>query len=198
MEHHKSLEGKYLQDLKFDPNLDKSGFAFWTDRMRVVSLFIIMAVVGGIIALRALPLESQPEVTLGIGTVVTTLPGASPETMEDLVTKKLEKEIGKLKGINKMTSSSRNSISAIVVEFKPEENITESIRSLKDKVDTTKKDLPSDAKDPVVSEISFSDTPFWTFTIGGKYDGFTLRRYANMIKDELEKIDQVSEVRISG
>ena len=96
-EQHKALEGKYLQQLKFDPELKKSGFTFWTDRFRAVTLLILLTVVGGIIALNMLPLESQPEVKLGIGVVVTTFPGASPETMEDLVTKKLEKEIGKIK-----------------------------------------------------------------------------------------------------
>jgi multidrug efflux pump subunit AcrB len=149
-------------------------------------------------AIKALPLESQPEVKLGIGVASTVLPGASPETVEDLVTKKLEKEIGKVKGIDKMTSVSKNSVSLITVQFKPEEDITEAIRNLKDRVDFAKKDLPSDAKDPVVQEINISDTPFWTFTIGGKYDGFALRSYAQSIKDELEKIDQVSEARISG
>jgi multidrug efflux pump subunit AcrB len=196
-EQHKALEGKYLQQLQFDPELEKSGFTFWTDRMRAVSLFILLVIIGGFIAIKMLPLESQPEVKLGIGVASTVLPGASPETMEDLVTKKLEKEIGKIKGIDKMTSTSRNGISSIVVQFKPEENTTEAIRNLKDRVDFAKKDLPADAKDPIVQEINFSDTPFWTFTIGGKYDGFTLRKYAQTIKDELEKMDQVSEVRIS-
>lgn len=198
MKQHKALEGKYLQDLKFDPELNKSGFTFWTDRTRAVSLFILLAIVGGIMALNALPLESQPEVKLGIGVTSTVLPGASPETVEDLVTKRLEKEIGKIKGIDKMTSSSKNGISSIIVQFKPEENVTEAIRNLKDQVDSAKKNLPTDAKEPIVQEINMSDMPFWTFTIGGNYDGFTLRKYAQIVKDELEKMDQVSEVRISG
>jgi multidrug efflux pump subunit AcrB len=130
-----------------------------------VSLFILLTIIGGIIAIRALPLESQPEVKLGIGVAITTLPGASPETVEDLVTKKLEKEIGKVKGIDKMTSVSKNSVSSITVQFKPEEDTTEAIRNLKDRVDFAKKNLPSDAKDPIVQEINISDTPFWTFTI---------------------------------
>ena len=97
-----------------------------------------------------------------------------------------------------MTSVSKNSVSSITVQFKPEEDTTTAIRNLKDSVDLAKKDIPTDANDPVVQEVSVSDTPFWTFTIGGKYDGFTLRKYAQNIQDELEKMDQVSEVRISG
>lgn len=172
--------------MQFDTDLNKSGFAFWTDKLRVVSLMTIMVVVGGVISLMSLPLESQPEVVLGIGAVTTVMPGASPETMEDLVTKKLEKEISKIKGIDKMTSTSRNSLSSIVVQFKAGEDVDSVIRELKDSVDSAKKDLPTDANDPIVKEISISDSPFWTFTVVGNYDGFKLRKFATTIKDELE------------
>jgi len=57
---HKATEGKYLQDLKFDPELNKSSFAFWTDRFRAVVLILLLTVVGGVISLNMLPLESQP------------------------------------------------------------------------------------------------------------------------------------------
>lgn len=194
---HKATEWKYLRELQFDPALNKSGFAFWTDKLRVVSLMTIMVVVGGVISLMSLPLESQPEVVLGIGAVTTTMPGASPETMEDLVTKKLEKEISKIKWIDKMTSTSRNSLSSIVVQFKAWEDVKNVIRELKDSVDTAKKDIPTDATDPIVKEISISDSPFWTFTVAGNYDWFKLRKYATTIKDEFEWMDGVSEARIS-
>jgi hypothetical protein len=45
MEQHKALEGKYLQQLQYDPEMNKSGFSFWTDRTRAVSLFILLAIV---------------------------------------------------------------------------------------------------------------------------------------------------------
>lgn len=127
---------------------------------------------------RVFPLESNPEVKIGIGTVVTTLPGASPEIIEDLVTKKLEKQINKIKGIDTMKSTSKNSVSIITVQFKSDKDISTAMRELKDKVDTAKTDLPADAKDPVVTEISLDDTPIWTFTISGKYNGFELYDYA--------------------
>lgn len=195
---HKALEWHYLQNLKFDENLNKSWFAFWTDKMRVVSLFVLITVIGWIISLTSIPLESQPEVVLWIWAVSVVMPWASPETMEDLVTKKLEKEIAKVKWIDKMTSTSRNSLSSIVVQFKAWEDVKTVIRELKDQVDTAKKNLPVDANDPIINEISISDTPFWTFSVGWNYDWFTLRKYANSIKDELESIDWVSEARISG
>lgn len=194
---HKALEWQYLKQLKYDENLEKSGFTFWTDKIRVVILIIIVTVIWWVISLMSLPLESQPEVVLGIWVANVVMPWASPETMEDLVTKKLEKEIGKIKWISTMTSTSRNSISSVVVEFKAWENIKDSIRELKDQVDIAKKNLPEDAKDPIVSEISFSDTPFRIFSVAGNYNWLELRKYATKIKDELESIDWISEANIS-
>lgn len=194
----KSQESLYLEKLQYDPKLDDSWFAFFIDRKRFLFLLIIIIGIAGYLGLKALPLESNPEVNIGIGIVSVALPGGSPEVMEDLVTKKLEKEISKIKGIDTMNSTSMNSVSMISVQFKSDVNIATAMRDLKDKVDLVKPKLPSDAKDPVVKEVSFDDTPIWTFSLAGKYDGFTLREYAKIIQEELEKNTLVSEVNISG
>ncbi|MDD5213092.1 MAG: efflux RND transporter permease subunit [Candidatus Gracilibacteria bacterium] len=192
------IESKYLAALEYDKNLDKSWYAFFIDRTRFTILIIMMIVVAGYLGLKSLPLESNPEINIGIASVIVTLPGASPESMEDLVTKKIEKEIAKIDGIDTITSTSQNSVSAITVQFKSTVNTTEAVRDMKDKVDAVKSQLPSDAKDPIVKEFSFSDTPIWTFSVSGNYDGFALYTYAKKIRDELEKNPLISEVKISG
>ena len=193
----KTQESLYLEKLKYDPKLDDSWFAFFIDRKRFLFLLIFIITIAGVLGLRSLPLESNPEINIGMGAVSVMLPGGSPEVMEDLVTKKLEKEISKIKGIDTITSNSRNSASTIAVQFKADADIATAMRDLKDKVDFVKPKLPADAKDPVVKEVSFDDTPIWTFSLAGKYDGFKLREYAKIIQQELEKNTLVSEVTIS-
>ena len=194
----KIQESLYLEKLQYDPKLDDSWFAFFIDRKRFLFLLIIIIIIAGYLGLKALPLESNPEVSIGIGVVSVALPGASPEVMEDLVTKKLEKEISKIKGIDTMASASMNSASVVSVQFKSDTDIVTAMRDLKDQVDLVKPKLPADAKDPIVKEVSFDDTPIWTFSLAGKYDGFKLREYAKNIQEELEKNPLVSEVNISG
>jgi len=104
-----SSDNKYIAQLKYDPELEKSWFTFFTDKFRVILLLIIMIVVAGTIALQSLPLESTPEVDLGIIAISASLPGASPNSVEDLIVKKIEKEVSKVKDIDKMTSTSQNS-----------------------------------------------------------------------------------------
>lgn len=190
------MKSKYLDQLKFEIRTLNNNQIFFSMMRNSDSLSWFVMIVSLTRSVKSLPLESNPEVKIGIGTVVTTLPGASPEIIEDLVTKKLEKQINKIKGIDTMKSTSKNSVSIITVQFKSDKDISTAMRELKDKVDTAKADLPADAKDPVVTEISLDDTPIWTFAISGKYNGFELYDYAKKIRDELEKNTLVSEVRL--
>ncbi|HRY82763.1 MAG TPA: efflux RND transporter permease subunit [Candidatus Moranbacteria bacterium] len=192
-----SSDSAYLEKLEFDPALRKTWLNFFVSNFRVVVLMIFLLSGWGIYSFLKLPRESNPEVKIPYAIVTTVFPGASPSDVEELVTKKLETDISSLKGIKKITSSSTNSFSAISVEFNTSENQDDSLRNLRDKVSAVK-DLPLDADDPQVSEISFDDEPIFTFSFSGPYDGFTLRTLAEKLQDELEKIPDIREVSVSG
>lgn len=93
----KSIDSVYLDSLEYDPELENSIFTFFIDRPRFLILMIFIIGIAGFLGLRALPLESTPEVKIGVVSVITTLPGGSPEVLEDLVTKKIEQEVSKIK-----------------------------------------------------------------------------------------------------
>jgi len=198
MSEKKSSDYLYLEKLKFSPELRKTWLNFFVSNFRVVLLLIIMISAWGIYSFRLLPQESNPEVKIPIAVVVTTYPGVSPADMEELVTKKIEKSVAGLKGIKKITSNSSNSFSTVTVEFDAKENLDDSMRKLKDQVTSIKGDLPKDAIEPYVKEISFDDRPIMSLAVSGPFDGLTLRKYADEIKDDLEKIQGVREVNVSG
>lgn len=191
-------ESIYLEKLEFDEKLNNSWMSFFIDRTRFTWLVIMVITIAWLLWLKSLPLESTPEVDIGMAFISTTFPWASPETVEDLVTKKIEKQITKVKGIDTINSTSMNSASLITVQFVSNVDTKVALADLKDKVDLAKSDLPEDANDPFVKEVSFDDTPIWTFSISGNYDWFALYDYAKSIKEELEKNPLVSEVNISG
>ncbi|MCL5774911.1 MAG: efflux RND transporter permease subunit [Patescibacteria group bacterium] len=193
-----SSDQRYLEKLEFNPELKKTWLNFFVSNFRVVILLIILVSAAGLYAFFKLPRESNPEVKIPIAVVTTLYPGASPSDVEELVTKKIETRVSGLKGLKKVTSNSANSFSSITVEFDAKEDLKDSIRSLRDKVVDAKKDLPTDAKDPVVTEISLDDQPVWTIVLTGPYDGFTMRKYAEDLRDELEKIPGVREIQLSG
>lgn len=194
----KSSDSRYLERLEFRPELRNTWLNFFVTNFRVVILLILMITTWGLISFFSLPRESNPEIKIPIAIVSTFYPGASPSDVEEFVTKKIEAKLSGLKGLNKLTSNSYNSLSTIQVEFNANENLEDAIRNLRDKVATVKKDISTDAEEPVVSEISLDDSPIWSISLTGPYDGFTLRNYIEKIKDELEKNPGVREIQIYG
>ncbi len=193
-----SSDSKYLERLTFRPELRKTWLNFFVSNFRVVVLIIILITAWGLYSFFSLPRESSPEVKIPIAIVTTVYPGASPTDVEQFVTKKIETQLSGLKGLNKLTSNSYNSISAITVEFNANADIESSIQLLRNSVDNAKPNISTDAKDPVVTEISLDDMPVWSISITGPYDAFTLRKYAEDIQTELEKIPGVRQINISG
>lgn len=196
--HTQSSDSAYLERLTFRPELRRTWLNFFVSNFRVVVLLIVMISVWGLYSFFNLPRESNPEVKIPIAVVTTAFPGASPSDVEQFVTKKIETEISGLKGLDKITSNSYNSLSAITVQFNANADIESSIQLLRNAVDTAKPNISTEAKDPVVTEVSLDDMPVWSISITGPYDQFTLRKYAEDIQTELEKISGVREVTVSG
>lgn len=194
----KSSDFLYLEQLHFKPELRKSFLNFFVSNFRVVLLMIMLITIGGIYSFIRLPIESNPEVKIPIAVVITVYPGASPTDIEELVTKKIETGLSNLANVDTITSRSSNSISSITVEFDANADLKDSIRQLRDEVSGIKNDLPSEANDPIVKEISLDDSPILSLSLAGPYDGFTIRKYAEDIQDEIEKISGVREVIVSG
>ncbi len=198
MNHQPSSDSEYLARLEFDPELRKSPFNFFVTRPRVVLLLVAMISAWGIWSFRALPQESNPEVKIPVAVISTVFPGAPPSDVEELVTKKIETKISGLSGVKKITSNSANSLSLVTVEYEANEPLDDAIRKLRDSVSEVKNDLPDDAEEPSLKEVSFDDQPILTFALSGSADNLILRDAADRAKDELEKIPGVREVRVSG
>lgn len=194
----KTTDSAYLEKLEFREELRKSWFNFFITNFRVVILLIFLISGWGIYSFLKLPRESNPEVKIPVAVIMDTFPGASPSDVEELVTKKIETDISGVAGINKITSTSANSVSSVNVEFDASQNVEDATRRLRDQLSKIRNDIPDDANDPQVMEISLDDTPIVTFAVTGPYDGFAMRNYAENIQDELEKIPGVRQVDVSG
>ncbi|MDA3904449.1 MAG: efflux RND transporter permease subunit [Bacteroidales bacterium] len=153
----------------------------------------------GIYSYTSLPKELFPEVYYPTIMVHTPYPGNPPLDMENLITRPLEKEIDRVKGLKKITSTSSQDISAIFVEFTPGIEIKTALNEVKDAVDKSKSELPDDMPtEPIVSDIDFSEFPVINVNIFGDYSVNELKRFAEFIEDELEDVDEISKVEIKG
>ena len=154
--------------------------------------------VAGLYSLVAIPKESTPEIILPIGVVSTTLRGASAEDVEKLITDKIEEKAQNLENIDTITSSSRDGVSVVTVQFLARADITQSIQDLKDAVDKAKVEFPKEADQPVVTKVNFSDQPVVIASVTQDLSPQALALLGDTLTEELKKVKGVSSVDVSG
>lgn len=177
---------------------EKSFIGFFIKNYRFTYLLIFIVLIGGLYSALTIPKESEPEVKVPYAVVTTIYPGANPVDVEELITKKIEKEIENLDNLNKYNSTSGQGFSSVFVEFEAEANLDESFRKLREAASDAESKLPQDAENPVVTEVNFNDTPIVTYSLVGNYSEVELKSFADDIKEEFENIKDVSEATIIG
>ena len=171
------------------------------NRMTVIVVLIIM-VIAGLVSYINMPREAFPEVVVPQIYVGTPYPGNSPVDIEKFVTRPLEKEIGAISGIDKMTSTSVEGYSTIFVEFDFSVTPEEALSKVKDKVDIAMgdpefpRDLPAD---PNVFELNISElSPIMNINLSGDFSVEQLNEYAEYLEEKIEKLPEITEVDIRG
>ena len=175
----------------------KGFFSYFIGSYRVTFLVIGALIIFGTTTAVSLPRESAPEIKVPIAVVVTAYPGASARDVEELVTNEVEDKVANVEGLKKVTSTSQLGVSTVTAEFFAEEDQQESLRRLREAVDTVT-DLPEDATDPRVIEISFDGSPILSISLSGINDTRLLSAYAKEVADKVESIPNISSVAIVG
>ncbi|HTI91823.1 MAG TPA: efflux RND transporter permease subunit [Puia sp.] len=167
------------------------------------SIYLIMLIVStwGVVQFVTLPKEQFPDIVIPTIYVSTIYTGNSPKDIENLVTRPIEKQIKAITGakIKKFTSTSQQDYSAIVVEFETDVKTDVALQKVKDAVDKSKQDLPTDlTQQPTALEVSFSDQPIMYVNISGDYDQQRLKKFADDMKDRLEDLPELNRVDLVG
>lgn len=171
------------------------------NRSTVMVLTILIAITG-LIAYNTMPREAFPEVVTPEIYVGTAYPGNSPDDMEKLITRPLEKEIKTVTGIDEINSTSVQGYSTIQVKFDFNVTPTEALRKVKDAVDRAKADpdFPTDLPaEPNIFEMNLSEMmPIMNINLSGDYSMDQLNLWAEMLEDRIEDLPEVNKVEIRG
>jgi multidrug efflux pump len=162
-----------------------------------IYVLIFLITVLGLISYNHLPKENFPDIAQSKVFVTTTFAGQSPQNIENLVTRQIEKQLKSLKGLKKVTSNSVQNVSIITAEFNANIDIKDAKIDVKDAVDKAKQDLPqndNNLKESVISDINVADLPILYINISGDYDLKKLKGYADNLKDEIESYKEISKV----
>jgi multidrug efflux pump len=173
--------------------------SFAVDNKTVINILSLLIFIGGLMAYNSMPRENFPEVVVPTIYVGTTYPGNSPSDIENLVTRPIEEELTSINGLKKLSSTSVQDRSTIVAEFNTNVEVEKALREVKDAVDRSKKDLPSDLdREPDVFEMDFSEFPVLNINLSGDISMDNLKKYAEYLENEIEKLPEISEVDIKG
>jgi multidrug efflux pump len=186
----------------FTDKFKQFGPTTWSIKNKTAIYLIMLVFSGiGIYQFLTLPKEQFPDIVIPTIYVSTIYTGNSPKDMENLVTRPIEKQIKSITGakIKKFTSTSQQDYSAIIVEFETDVKVDVALQKVKDAIDKSKQDLPTDlTQEPTALEISFSDQPIMYVNISGDYDQQRLKKFADDMKDRLEDLPELNRVDIVG
>lgn len=166
-----------------------------------IYLLMLFVSLAGVFQFVTLPKEQFPDIVIPNIYIQTIYAGNTPRDIENLVTQPIEKQLKGITGvkINKVTSTSQQDFSIIIVEFDTDVDTDEALQKVKDAVDKSKQDLPTDlTQDPVVMEVSLSEQPIMYVNLSGDYDPVRLKEYADEMQDRLEELSQINRVDVVG
>jgi len=167
-----------------------------------ISVYVLVFIISvfGAINYYTIPKEQIPEIVIPMININTMYPGTSPADMENLVTRPLEKNLKSIGGVKKITSRSVQDFSAIIVEFNTGIEIKDAKQKVKDAVDKTKRDLPTDPTfvEPSVMEIDLSEIPIQYINLSGDIPLDRLKKYADDMQDRIESLKEITRVEIGG
>ncbi|MBL7845300.1 MAG: efflux RND transporter permease subunit [Cyclobacteriaceae bacterium] len=190
-----------MSEKKDNLKIDKEfGLSSWALKNRTsVGFIAFLITVMGIMTYIDLPKDSYPEIEQPVIYIGTSHPGNSPVDMENLVTRPIEKELNTISEVDNIKSTSVQDYSTIIVEFDPKTDVGDALTKVKDAVDRAKPELPTDLPaDPNVFELNFSEFPIFNINLSGNFKLEELKRYAEYLEDEIEKLSEISKVEIRG
>ncbi|MDX1920608.1 MAG: efflux RND transporter permease subunit, partial [Candidatus Caenarcaniphilales bacterium] len=160
-------------------------------------------VIGGLICIPLLPVAQFPNIAPPQITVNAIYTGASAEVVESAVTIPLEQEINGVEGAKYITSNSgSNGASAVTITLEPTRNPDDALVDVQNRVKRAEARLPDEVKKTGVSVQKSSNSIVMVFGLyaeDGRYDKFFISNYVDRyIRDELLRIEGISEVRIFG
>ncbi|MEW6270974.1 MAG: efflux RND transporter permease subunit [Thermodesulfobacteriota bacterium] len=163
------------------------------------TMLVLLFVVLGAMSYVRLGVDLFPNVDFPITSVSTTLKGASVEEVETRVTKPIEEAVNQIQGIDELSSTTKEGVSRVLVQFQLERDNADAAQDVRDKVSTVLAQLPEGVDQPVVVKFDLDASPIMRIAVSGDRDPREITEIARKrIKEDIETLGGVGSVTIIG
>jgi len=170
-------------------------------RRPVVATVMMLALVTlGLFSFRRLSIDLMPDVEIPVLSIVTEFPGASPESVEREVSRKIEEAVNPISGVKHVMSISREGLSSVMIEFNLEVKINDVSQEARAKINAVRRELPEGMKEPVIQKLDFNGMPVVSLAVRSKtLSPRELTTFADRkVKRRLESISGVAKAKLVG
>ncbi|MFU2209775.1 efflux RND transporter permease subunit [Solidesulfovibrio sp. C21] len=166
---------------------------------KLAPLFILAAVLTGVLAVWATPSEEEPQILVPMIDIHVTMPGATPKEIENRVVTPMERILWEVPGVEYVYSTAGAGQAMTVVRFKVGENTEKSLVAAYTKLYQHLDWIPPGCSQPILKPHSIDDVPVLVVALwGGPYDARQLRVMANAVSEEVRRIPGVAETTVTG
>jgi len=164
------------------------------------TVLMLALVTLGLFSYRRLAIDMFPDVEIPSVSILTEYPGASPETVEREVTKRIEEAVNPIAGVKHVISSSREGLSNVMVQFELEMKINEASQEARAKINAIRNELPAGIPEPVIQKLDIAGSPVVSLAV--RNANLSARELTTLvdrkIKRRLENVSGVGKVKIIG
>ncbi|MGE5246852.1 MAG: efflux RND transporter permease subunit [Verrucomicrobiota bacterium] len=164
------------------------------------SVVMLALVTLGAFSYKRLAVDMFPDVEIPVVTIVTKFPGASPESVEREVSKRIEEAVNPIAGVKKVLSVSREGVSTVMVEFQLEVRINDAAQETRAKIAAVRGELPQGIEEPIVQKLDFAAAPIVSLAV--RSDALSPRDLTTLVekkvKRRFENIPGVGKVDLVG
>lgn len=162
-------------------------------------LIFVAVIVLGLFSLSRLPIDQMPEMDPPYVTVMTTYAGANASEIETNITKLVENSLNSVDGLKNITSTSRDNMSVVSLEFEWGNDIDEALNDIRSYVDLLYDNLPDGVSRPMILKMNSSAMPImvYGFTADESYPGLD-RIIEDNVTNVLNRIDGIGNITVSG
>jgi hydrophobic/amphiphilic exporter-1 (mainly G- bacteria), HAE1 family len=170
----------------------------------LATMMMVAFVVLGLFSYQRLQVDQFPDVTFPVVVVQTDYPGASPETVESDITRKVEEAVNTISGINNLTSRSYEGSSVVIIEFNLTVNPAQAAQDVREKVALIRSAFRREVKEPRVTRYDPASQPIFSISVSNTAGASqrTVRELTTIadqvVKKRMENVRGVGSIALVG